>query len=119
MQNDPQTQIRQVAKEDSQYTKLISDVRDRVVRKYWLEDGLLCAKGARLLVPKGGRLWQDFLKEHHNIPWEGHLGLARMMALFSRYFYQPDMGNDIEAYEKTCFACQHDKSERKQEIGLL
>lgn len=39
-----------------------------------------------------------------------------MKALLSRHNYWPDMGEDIEAYVKSC---QQDKSERRREAGLL
>lgn len=48
--------IRTLAGSDEAYKKLMKDVRDGVVRKYWVEDGLLYAKGNRLYVPCGGNL---------------------------------------------------------------
>lgn len=91
VENVLQTQIQEVVSEDSQYTKLMVDVQDGVMRKYWLEDGLLCAKGARLFAPKGGQLRQDLLKEHHDVPWAGHPSRERMTALVSCHFYWLDM----------------------------
>lgn len=87
IENDVQTQIQEVANKDSQYTKLMLDVQKGVMCKYWLEDGLLYAKGTRLFVPKDDRLRQDLLKTHHDVPWAGHPGSECMMALLSPYFY--------------------------------
>ncbi|KAE8723919.1 hypothetical protein F3Y22_tig00011277pilonHSYRG00017 [Hibiscus syriacus] len=35
------------------------------------------------------------------------------------HYYWPHMGNDVEAYVKTCLACQQDKIEQKKPAGLL
>lgn len=99
--------------------KLVRDVKEGVIRRYWVEDGLLHAKGARLYVPKGGNLRRQLLKETHDTRWAGHPGRERMKALLSRHYYWPDMGDDIEAYVKSCYVCQMDKPERTREAGLL
>lgn len=104
---------------DTQYTNLVADVQGGVVQKYWLEDILLYAKGTRLFVSKGGQLRQDILKEHHDFLWAGHLRRESMTALLSQHFYLPNIGNDIEAYMKTCTVCQQDKFKKRQEVGLL
>ena len=51
-------EIRQQSKTDLVYLKIVEEVKAGVVRKYWLEDGLLYAKGSRLFVPHGVSLQQ-------------------------------------------------------------
>lgn len=55
------------ANEDTTYCKLKQHVQEGVVRKYWLDHDLLYARGGRLYVPKGGRLWLDLLKETYDL----------------------------------------------------
>jgi hypothetical protein len=57
--------IRELAKQDTAYLKLVEQVNEGIVRRYWLEDGLLYTKGHRLYVPTGG-LRRDLLKESHD-----------------------------------------------------
>ena len=75
-----------------------------LVHRYWLEDGLLYAKGGKLFVPNG-KIRREFLKETHYSQWVGHLGKERMYALLSRSYYWPKMKLDIELYVKTCLVC--------------
>ena len=59
------------------------------------------------------------MKEAHDSSWTGHPGVERMLALLSRVYFLPKMEDNIEAYVKTCYVCQVDKTERKNEAGLL
>ncbi|KAE8717722.1 hypothetical protein F3Y22_tig00110029pilonHSYRG00062 [Hibiscus syriacus] len=51
--------------------------------------------------------------------WEGHPGIHQNLALIAKHYYWPYMGNDVEAYVKTCLVCQQDKIEQKKPVGLL
>ena len=104
---------------DSTYTKLRQEVLDGLVRRYWVENNLLYAKGSRLFVPSGGGLKHELLKETHDPQWAGHPGVERMVALLSRSYYWPKMRDDVELYVKTCLVCQLDKTERRKQAGLL
>ena len=90
-----------------------------MVRKYWVEDGLLYAKDSRLYVPCGGELRRQIMRETHDIKWAGHLGIERMLALLSHSYYWPKMEDDIETYVKSCLVRQVDKLEKKKDTGLL
>jgi hypothetical protein len=52
---------------DSIYQRLVKQVGDGSVHRYWLEDGLLRAKGNRVYVPTEN-LRRQLLKETHDIP---------------------------------------------------
>lgn len=110
--------IQEVSKTDSTYAKLVKQVKSGETRKYWLEDGLLFARGNRAYVPTGA-LRREVMKERHAPLWAGHPGVERMHALLSRQYTWPKMEDDIEAYVRTCLICQKDKLERKKEAGLL
>jgi hypothetical protein len=46
--------IRKISKQDTAYLKLVEQVKEGIVCRYWLEDGLLYTKGHRLYIPTGG-----------------------------------------------------------------
>jgi len=93
-------------------------VQDGTMRRYWIEDDLLHFKGGRIVVPNGGGLRKDLMKEVHDTTWAGHPEVERMLALLSRVYFWPKMEDDIEAYVKTCHVCQMDKTERKKEASF-
>ena len=72
-------EIRHQSKMDLVYLKIMEEVKAGLVRKYWLEDKLLYAKGSRLFVLHGGSFRQRILKESRNAKWAGHQGVARML----------------------------------------
>ena len=111
--------LKEHAKIDVAYTKLQQDVKEGLVRRYWLDEDLLYAKGGRLYVPSGGGLRNELLKDTHDPKWAGHPGAERMLALLSRSYYWPKMDQDVELYVKTCLVCQQDKTEKKKAAGLL
>ena len=116
--SDFNERIKQATGLDARYEKLRQQVKNRETRKYWLEGELLVFKGGRLYVPMGG-LWKELLKETHDAEWASHQGEERTMALLFRSYYWPKMGDDVQAYVKSCLVCQLDKMEKKKMAGLL
>ena len=112
-------QIRALAGSDEAYKRLVKEVREGIVRKYWVENGLLHAKGNRLYVPCGGTLRLQILKESHDSRWAGHPGVERMYALLCRTYTWPMMFEDTEPYVKSCLVCQVDKTKKRKKAGLL
>jgi hypothetical protein len=102
--------IKEMSKLDTTYLKLAEQVKEGIVRWYWLEDGLLYTNGHRLYIPIGG-LQRDLLKESHDSKWVGHPGMERMYALLSRSYYWPGMREEVELYMRTCLVCQQGKVE--------
>ena len=80
--------IKESSKLDATYQKLVQDVTAGLVHRYWLEDGLLYAKGGKLFVPSRN-IRRELLKETHDPQWARHLGKKRMYALLSRSYYWP------------------------------
>ncbi|KAL0396344.1 UNVERIFIED_CONTAM: Transposon Ty3-I Gag-Pol polyprotein [Sesamum calycinum] len=118
VESDFLDQIRESSKTDVGYLKLVEQVKSGLIQKYWLESGLLYAKGGRVFVPTG-TLRRRLLRETHDPQWAGHPGIDRMIALLARRYYWPRMEEDVESYVRTCLVCQLDKVERKKEAGLL
>ncbi|KAK1373424.1 hypothetical protein POM88_029617 [Heracleum sosnowskyi] len=70
--------IRTLSGSDETYKKLMKDVRESIIRKYWIKNGLLHAKGNMLYVPCGGNLRLKILWESHDSKWDGHPGVERI-----------------------------------------
>ncbi|XP_061956833.1 uncharacterized protein LOC133678522 [Populus nigra] len=118
VESDMLDRLRQAAVEDAAYVKLVDLVREGTVRRYWLDNGLLYAKGGRIYVPSG-KLRKHLLAETHDPQWVGHPGRELMLALLAETYYWPKMEFDVELYVKTCLVCQQDKVLRQKEAGLL
>ena len=66
-----------------------------------------------------GGLRKELLKETHGAKWAGHPREERTMALLSKSYYWAKMGDDVQAYVKSCLVCQLDKTKKKKMAGLL
>ena len=71
----------------------------------------------KVVVPTSLR--QYVLKECHDVPSVGHLGMRRMMELVDRQFHWRKMRTDVISYVKTCPTCQAMKSDNRPKAGLL
>lgn len=56
---------------DLAYQKLLDQVKAGELCKYWIEDGILYAKGSRAFIPNGS-LRNELLRETHDFQWAGH-----------------------------------------------
>ena len=75
-------------------------------------------KGGRLYVLMGG-FPKELLKETHDAKWACHPGEEQTIALLSKSYYWPRMGDDVQAHVKSCLVCYLDKTEKKKMAGLL
>ena len=107
--SDFNEKIKLATEQDAAYGRLKQQVKEGVIRRYWLEGDLLVAKGGRWYVPAGS-LRKDLLRETHDSKWAGHPGEERTLALLARSYYWPKMGEDVQAYVKSCLVCQMDKT---------
>ena len=53
-----------------------------------------------------GNLKKELLRETHDTKWAGHLREERTLALLARSYYWPKMGDDVQAYVRSCLVCQ-------------
>ncbi|WMV33117.1 hypothetical protein MTR67_026502 [Solanum verrucosum] len=71
---------------DALSRKEMGQVKDGTKRRYWIEDDLLHFKGGRIVVPNGGVLRKDLMKEAHDTTRAGHPGVEWMLDLLSRVY---------------------------------
>ena len=87
------TPIRECIKEnlekDPAIRTILKLVEEGKTRQFWIEDGLLWAKGGRLYVPRAGDLRRALLRECHDTLWAGPPGWQRTHALLKQGYYWP------------------------------
>ena len=74
--------------------------------------GLLAVKQGdqqKLFVPQS--LWQQIMKENHDVPLVGYMGMRRTLELVDRHFQWRGLRGDVLQYVKTCPTYQVVKSD--------
>jgi len=92
---------------------------------YHLEDKLLYLKDGdtqRLRIPssKNEKLWKQILYEcHDSAGFGGHFSVAKTLEKVRRFYYWPSLPKFVDAYIKSCDACQRNKSAVGRQAGKL
>ncbi|KAJ7971439.1 Retrotransposon protein, putative, Ty3-gypsy subclass [Quillaja saponaria] len=97
--------IRENLDKDPVAQAIINLAKEGNTCQFWVEDGLLMAKGNRLFIPKARDLRRTLMKECHNTLWASHPGWQRTYTLMKQGYYWPQMREDVVNYSKTCFIC--------------
>ncbi|KAL0462743.1 UNVERIFIED_CONTAM: Transposon Ty3-I Gag-Pol polyprotein [Sesamum latifolium] len=113
VESDLLDQIRESSKTDASYIKLVEQVKNGQIPKYWLDSGLLYAKGGRAFVSTGP-LCRRLLRETNDPEWARHPSIEEywLVGIIGR-------GWRKMLRPKDCLVYQLDKVERKKEAGLL
>ena len=72
------------------------------VPDFHLHDGLLCHLG-HLCVPSSERA--KMIWEAHYSRTVGHFGVEKTVAVLQKYFYWPNLRQDVGKYIRSCTAC--------------
>ena len=59
------------------------------------------------------------MRECHDVPLVGHVGIRRTLELVARQYHWREMKRDIGDYVRTCPVCQEVKSDNRTKAGLL
>lgn len=86
-------------------------------REYRVKDGLLYRH--EKLVITGSELKAQLMKEAHEIPISGHMGIQKTLANLSRHVTWTDINTDVIEYIKHCETCQRIKASNKKPAGCL
>lgn len=89
----------------------------RLYRKTKLRYPELQRKEWLMVVPKEKR--QEIIRNHHDPPTCGHLGVSKTLARITRNFYWPKCHADVSRYVKNCQVCVQTKPEQKLPIGQM
>lgn len=69
------------------------------------------------VVPK--ELRKTLIKEHHDPPTCGHLGVYKTVGRIMNKYYWPNLRSDVSRYIKNCNTCLATKPEQKLPIGMM
>ncbi|KAJ8979348.1 hypothetical protein NQ317_016077 [Molorchus minor] len=69
------------------------------------------------VVPKESR--KEIIREHHDPPLCGHLGVSKTCARLSEKFYWPKLRADVARYIRNCLTCLETKPEQKRPAGKM
>ena len=76
-------------------------------------------KDGKIVVPDCGDLRLKLISDFHDTPYAGHLGINKTNRLVSRYYWWPNMVQDVTNYVKECHSCQTIKVRQEKPSGLL
>ena len=71
----------------------------------------------RLVVPT--TLRQRILRECHDVPSVGHVGIRQKLKLLERSYHWKHMQTDATSYVRTCPICQMVKADHQKKAGPL
>lgn len=71
----------------------------------------------RMCVPTPRRT--EVLKECHDEPAAGHLGVAKTIARVAQHYYWPGMYRDVKTYVRSCVTCQKYKVSTQAPLGKM
>ena len=111
--------IKESLEKDPAVRSILKLVEEGKTHQFWVEDGLLWAKGGRVYVPREGDLREELLRECHDTLWASHPRWQRTHSLLKQGYYWSQMREDVVEYTKTCLTCQRDKVDRQKQPGLL
>jgi hypothetical protein len=72
-----------------------------------------------IYVPNSQELRIVILREMHNVPYVGHPGYQKTVAVVKSYYFWPSMKKDIVEYIAKCMECQKVKADHRHAVGLL
>lgn len=75
---------------------------------------LLPAEEWRIVVPQNSV--PDVLREHHDLPISGHLGVAKTTARIKTFYYWQRMDDDIKRYVSNCDVCKTSKDTNQNTV---
>lgn len=71
----------------------------------------------KLMIPDDKSIVNDILREAHDAPYSGHLGVNKTLHNVKRYYYWPNLHTQVKRYVLTCDSCQRNKSSNQKPAG--
>ena len=109
-------EVKLAAARDSDYRKMLKHPKDWGYSKV---DGVLYTFDNCLIVPNERTLRTRILKEVHDAPTGGHLGIEKTISRLGRVCWWPGQRQEVQEYVKSCVACQANKAINQRPAGLL
>ncbi|MCW3101545.1 MAG: uncharacterized protein JWL77_7163 [Chthonomonadaceae bacterium] len=110
-------QVKTAYPDDSSCRDLLASPRQHLPH-YRIRDGLIFC-GQQLYVPSSDEIKSKLIREAHDNPIGGHVGVIKTMDTLSRSYYWPKMTEDVKEYIRSCPTCIGIKSRNQSPAGLL
>ena len=120
---DEEVQLwKQALEEDPKYKETVQQLRNQQS----CGDIQLTSQGL-LIIQRGDQrklvvptlLRQRILRECHDVPSVGHVGIRRTLELLERSYHWKNMRSDATSYVQTCPTCQMVKADHRKKAGPL
>ena len=73
----------------------------------------------RMFVPNVGQLRFRFIQKSHDDPAARHPGKTKTYEILNRYYYWPEIIDDVKRFVKNCYGCRKSKTTRDKYHGVL
>ena len=87
--------------------------------QFIIQGGILYHQGCILIPPTATALILKILRQYHDSPLARYYGVARTQALVGQYSKWQGLATTVEAYVRSCDACQRNKVVRHAPYGFL
>lgn len=115
--------VREVAKQDSEYQKLLTYSDEKLLKLNRVKsNGLLYVidtdENEFLVIPKNGKLRHWCLSYAHDAQVSAHRSSAKMIEWLKHRVWWPTLSVDAARYAETCVECQMNKPDNRGKQGL-
>jgi hypothetical protein len=83
------------------------------------EENGIWRRGGAVYVPSSASLRLEILREYHDTPFAGHLGMDKLLQGVCKDFWWPQQREDVANLVRCCDACQRNKPLNRAPAGLL
>jgi hypothetical protein len=120
---DLKDKIIEATNSDQQYLKIKETLQQGNLQqkfKYYelKEDGILMYRG-KVYVSNSSEMKNTVMREMHNVPYVGHPGYQKTIAVVRSQYFWPGMKKEVANYIARCLECQKVKTEHRHPAGLL
>jgi hypothetical protein len=88
-----------------------------LVKQYEMKDGIL-RWNRRIYIP-AGNIRTETVHRYHGLVMAAHQGATKTIEVISRYYYWPNMHEEITIYTRACLQCQRNNPANRKETGFL
>jgi hypothetical protein len=122
-QSDLKDKIIEAAKSDLQYKELVAKLQQgnlqQKIEDYKLDNDEILRYRERIYVPNSQELKNMILRGMHNVPYVGHPGYHKIIAVVKSQYYWPGMKKEVVDFIVGCLECQKVKAEHRHPTGFL
>jgi hypothetical protein len=89
------------------------------IEEHNLDNDEILTYRRRIYLPNSLELKNLILREIHNVPYAGHPGYQKTIAVVKSQYYWPGMKKEVVDFISRCLECQKVKAEHRHPAGFL